>query len=550
VGKQWNLGIMGNSIRPFISNGMVYGYDVAANELIDSILMYGNSERISCFYEPEQYQESILYRKISKTNRKGLPCKLDMISEYDLLFRNIQNVDIQVMHNVDNQFSQMCALRESLGMDFPITFTVHCASYPQYLEEFFLPMVAATLRPYDVFICTSVAVKEAVRRLIDKVEKYSGKKCDVRLEIIPLGLKTDKFKPGNKTELRDKYGIPKDDFVILWLGRFEREHKADLYPLLLVFSRLIKKNRSKSLRLLLAGYQPANSDYLAVLEKQAEKLGITDHITFMKNHDVMNRNELYSMSDVFTSPIDNIQETFGITPIEAMSCGIPQVVSDWDGYKDTVEDGVTGFRIPSYWAECDSDISRFGMLPYDEVSKCTLYHYIMSQTVVLDLNRYEEAFQKLIDDECLRKEMGERSRERAVSCYDWKVIISQYNDLWGKLIDEAEKTTTSSQDRRTLCPEMYKCFSHYATGSFDQSTLFSNATDSDEVQILLDNYEDDHGIFDQELAIKIVSSLNSGSKRLSEIQDEFSYVPQDTVTRTVMRLNKYGLITKADRQDK
>ena len=37
MGIQWNLGVMGNAIRPFIQNGMVYGYDVAANELMDSL---------------------------------------------------------------------------------------------------------------------------------------------------------------------------------------------------------------------------------------------------------------------------------------------------------------------------------------------------------------------------------------------------------------------------------------------------------------------------------------------------------------------------------
>jgi glycosyltransferase involved in cell wall biosynthesis len=31
-----------------------------------------------------------------------------------------------------------------------------------------------------------------------------------------------------------------------------------------------------------------------------------------------------------------------------MAAGIPVVVSDWDGYKDTVRDGVDGFRIPTF----------------------------------------------------------------------------------------------------------------------------------------------------------------------------------------------------------
>ena len=45
---------------------------------------------------------------------------------------------------------------------------------------------------------------------------------------------------------------------------------------------------------------------------------------------------------------DNIQETFGLTPLEAMASGIPVIVSDWDGYRSTVRDNKDGFRISSY----------------------------------------------------------------------------------------------------------------------------------------------------------------------------------------------------------
>lgn len=547
MGIQWNLGVMGNAIRPFIQNGMVYGYDVAANELMDSIFQYSSAEKISCFYEPKGYQESILFRKITKANRESEFDKFCMVSEYDLLFGINKELDIQVLHNVDNQFSQLCALREALNLNVPITFTVHCASYPQYLEEFFLPMIMMPLRPYDVFVCTSEAIREAVRKLINKVEDYTGRKCMLRLELIPLGVKTEKFKPNNKEALRKKYGFEPDDFVILWLGRFEIEQKADLYPLLLVFSRLVKKNKDKRLKLLLAGYQLANTNYVAILKEQSEVLGITDNVVFMENHDVMNRNELYGLSDIFTSPIDNIQETFGITPIEAMSCGIPQVVSDWDGYKDTVEDGVTGFRIPTYWTKCDRDISKFGMLPYDEVPRCNLYHYLMAQTVSIDVVKYEEALQKLIDDEELRIRMGEQSRSRAVKNYDWKVIIEKYNKLWECLVKEATADSTSATPERVLRPEFFNCFSHYATKIVDDNTRFFVINcDETELEHLLKNYTDSYGIFNQELAQNIVKCLRNNRFKISEIVDIFPYDADDIIRRTVMRLYKYGLLNRED----
>ena len=48
---------------------------------------------------------------------------------------------------------------------------------------------------------------------------------------------------------------------------------------------------------------------------------------------------------------DNIQETFGLTPVEAMAAGLPCVMSDWDGYRDTVRDGVGEDSSFPPWAE-------------------------------------------------------------------------------------------------------------------------------------------------------------------------------------------------------
>ena len=60
-----------------------------------------------------------------------------------------------------------------------------------------------------------------------------------------------------------------------------------------------------------------------------------------------NRKIAWSSADIFSSLSDNFQETFGITPIEAMASGLPVVVSDWDGYRDSVRHGVEGYLVPT-----------------------------------------------------------------------------------------------------------------------------------------------------------------------------------------------------------
>ena len=58
----------------------------------------------------------------------------------------------------------------------------------------------------------------------------------------------------------------------------------------------------------------------------------------------VNRN---ASGDVFLSLPDNIQETFGLVVVEAMASGLPVLGSDWDGYRDLVVHGETGFLVPT-----------------------------------------------------------------------------------------------------------------------------------------------------------------------------------------------------------
>ena len=51
-------------------------------------------------------------------------------------------------------------------------------------------------------------------------------------------------------------------------------------------------------------------------------------------------------ADLFCSPADNLQETFGLSVLEAMASSLPVVASDWNGYRDLVVHGSTGWLVP------------------------------------------------------------------------------------------------------------------------------------------------------------------------------------------------------------
>ncbi len=70
---------------------------------------------------------------------------------------------------------------------------------------------------------------------------------------------------------------------------------------------------------------------------------------FVNGNDVDAFAATWRAADVFISLADSVQETFGLTPVEAMAAGLPVIASDWNGYKETVREGLDGFRILT-WA--------------------------------------------------------------------------------------------------------------------------------------------------------------------------------------------------------
>jgi hypothetical protein len=141
------------------------------------------------------------------------------------------------------------------------------------------------------------------------------------------------------------------------------------------------------------------------------------------------RQTAWAGADVFCSLSDNIQETFGIVPIEAMAAGLPVVVSDWDGYKDTVRHGIDGFRISTCMPEpgLATDLASRHAL---EVDTYDMYCGHTCSLLSVDIEAAAQAFIQLFESAELRQRMGQAGKLRAQQTYDWSSIISQYEALW------------------------------------------------------------------------------------------------------------------------
>lgn len=437
--------MIGEHYTPEVQGGLVTGYSVATDDLTKAFLQWSQAEEIGCVCRPDSYQASKLREIIRNLPGKKERERVKLINELDLLFYGAEKMpQVDVLHSVKEEFQALITFRENLRLPIPVTFTLHGIAEQHLITDMFSPLLLWPFKPYDAVFCSSESVYKTVdailSRLKEQIEYVHGTEIRrrIRLEKVPLGIDTDRFRPLDKQCSRENLEIPQNAFVILWFGRFSDLFKSDLHPLLQTFKNLLNRNPGKELLLILAGSQDS-MQYAEVIKRDINALGISDHVKILFHKDITDRPELYNAADVFTSPIDNLQETFGLTPLEAMSCGVPQVVSDWDGYKDTVEDGITGFRIPVYWTDCQDDLASRDCFPVDRRLRRLLYQHLSVRSTALDCNVLYDRLQKMIDDPVLRLRMSAASRERAVKHYDIKNTVSRVEGIWNNLLEIASK---------------------------------------------------------------------------------------------------------------
>jgi glycosyltransferase involved in cell wall biosynthesis len=351
-----------------------------------------------------------------------------------------------------------------------VTHTLSSARAMDGVAELILP----PFQPWDALICTSSAALSVVTQLQDELRAWFSEHTGatrfnpIAMPVIPLGVNVPDFtrNEAQRAAGRKALGLAPDEIAFLFAGRLAFHAKAN--PA--VFYQAIEaacQATGKALVCIEAGIFP-NAGIAAAFRQARGTLAPSARFLEVDGRDSRLYDMAWKAADVFVSLSDNIQETFGLTPVEAMAAGIPVLVSDWDGYKDTVRDGVDGYRIPVILPPTgvgDALAARHAL----ERDRYDIYIGKVSMATLIDLAALTDRVIALAESRDLREQLGAAGQARARDHYDWPVILGRYAAMIEGLAELRKAAGDPGPAAWPLRPDPYSLFADYPTKTLDES---------------------------------------------------------------------------------
>ncbi len=192
----------------------------------------------------------------------------------------------------------------------------------------------------------------------------------------------------DRMRIRERLRLPADALVVVYVGRLAPEKALES----LIEGFAIASRRIPQARLLLVGDGPLR----ASLEALASKLDCRG-VIFGGRKSVAEVRECLQASDAFA--LVSFAEGFSCALVEAMSVGLPAIVSNIPANTQLVEDGVHGFA-----------------------------------SAVGDPRSIAAAMEKLLSDTGAHSQMGARARQRVVENYSSEQISWIYEALFDEVM--------------------------------------------------------------------------------------------------------------------
>jgi glycosyltransferase involved in cell wall biosynthesis len=339
----------------------------------------------------------------------------------------------------------------------PISCDTHCLGHHAIWQSF-RDLASQPPVPYDHAI-TSEAVAEGIRRSFEALG--SAVPIDLTIRCRPMNI--HEFRPATpdmQQIARRALQLPEKGTITMYLSRLTPNAKADLLPLIDAFAAV----REEGDTLLIAGVENAKG-YAKHIAAHAEMRGIAESVLIQTTVPPALRPLFFAAADLFVFPGDTIQEAMCLVVAEAMASGLPVVASDWDGVRDQIVEGETGYLVPTYAIDTLPELED--LFPASDFGTDFLF---MAQSTYVDVDALADRLRRLLRDPELRRKMGAAARKHAEVSLSEERWWRETAPEWQAQLEMAAQEDPRDRDLRRIAAERtgmampyLKGFRHYAT---------------------------------------------------------------------------------------
>jgi glycosyltransferase involved in cell wall biosynthesis len=242
-------------------------------------------------------------------------------------------------------------------------------------------------RKRSIYAATCLHVAAPSRWLADRVPRSILASAATAVDVVPNGVDTELFTPGERAAVRRATGLPDDADIVLFAANSTRSNPfKDFATLERVLERLGgRSDRQRPLILISVGEEGATRRVGSAELRMVAHVGAPAALV-----------PWYQAADVYLHPA--LADTFPTTILEALACGVPVVASSVGGIPEQVESGRTGELVP----------------PQDDAAMAG-------------------ALEALLDDVDRRQRMGAAARAAAVDRFDAERMVDAYASLYERL---------------------------------------------------------------------------------------------------------------------
>lgn len=209
----------------------------------------------------------------------------------------------------------------------PLVVTYHMEATGSGLLGAFFAAHRALLR--------EVMLKSARAVLVSSKEYAQESRIDTRMvEELPFWI--------DAPEVLKAGGHKGDALEIVFIGGMDRPHYFKGVDVLLRAVAQLNSRGVTDWKLKLVGEGELKGDF----KQLAKQLGIAEQCEFLGAVSDSEKWSLLAKSDVHILPSTTKAEAFGLVTVEAMTAGVPSIVSDLPGVRTLVQDGVSGYVMP------------------------------------------------------------------------------------------------------------------------------------------------------------------------------------------------------------